>query len=242
MTNPDHFIRFEYNSTSKDKEITLETNYVDLKKTTYSGKIVLKPYESIVLIKDTKGVPNMSGSVNGFQTIFENCEVRITWASVIDEKFSHFELEKSTDQSNFKVISKITSGQNQGLQSFLYTDSQLEATNYYRLKMIDLDGNFTYSPVLEEQTDCKSDSWQIYPNLLNGGNAELTIKLFTQQPSVIFTIIDQFGRKIKTFQAETIPGWNTLQWNLPDLYAGMYYLHHSDILLNKALPFVVGRN
>jgi hypothetical protein len=43
---------FEYNPTKADKIITLSGNYIDVKGTTYSGSVTLKPYTSIVLIKN----------------------------------------------------------------------------------------------------------------------------------------------------------------------------------------------
>lgn len=235
-------IRFEYNPTSSDKTILLGASYVDVKNTTYTDKVVLKPYTSIVLMKKAGNLPNTLGSIESFKAQIEECRVLLNWNWVINEGFDHFELEKSRDGNTFASISKINSKGETGLQSFQYLDAEIRNENYYRLKYVYKDGKFTYSEILEEKTSCEAAPWQIYPNLLNGGNAELTIKLFTQQSSVIFTIIDQFGRKIKTFKAETNSGWNTLRWNLPDLYAGMYYLHHSGSMLNKALPFVVGKN
>ena len=45
-------LRFEYNPTSSSKTINLDRNYIDIKGERYSGSLVLKPYSSIVLIKD----------------------------------------------------------------------------------------------------------------------------------------------------------------------------------------------
>lgn len=43
--------RFEYNSTRSDKTISLDGNYVDLNNNSYSNRILLKPYTSIILLK-----------------------------------------------------------------------------------------------------------------------------------------------------------------------------------------------
>ncbi len=238
----DEIIRFEYNPTSSDKTILLATSYVDVKNTTYTDKVVLKPYTSIVLMKKTGNLPNSSGSIEGFNSHIDECRVLLNWTWTLNGSFDHFELEESSDGITFASIAKINGNGKTGLQSFQFLDAEIGNVNYYRLKYVYKDGKSSYSEILEEKTNCDASDWQIYPNPLNGGNAELTIKLFTRQPSVIFTIIDQFGRKIKTFQAETISGWNTIRWNLPDLYAGMYYLHHSGSLLSKALPFVVSKS
>lgn len=243
-TNPDDYIRFEYNPTKKDKTITLETGYFDVKKTAYSGTMVLKPFESVVLVKNAKNPTNPTGALPTFNSKLEACVVQLNWSFGVDENFSHFELERSEDGVAFTRLSTIRKKPGVGFQLFQYQDAKIEAVNYYRLKRVDVDGKFTYSETLEEQTDCKSEnSWQIYPNLLHVVNdSELTIKLFTEQASVLLTVIDQFGRTVKTFQAETLAGWNKLTWNLDNLSVGMYYLCRSDILTNKVLPFVVSKN
>jgi len=51
VTNPDD-IRFEYNASLLNKEIILDTDYYDVDGNKYSGKIILPPYTSAVLLKD----------------------------------------------------------------------------------------------------------------------------------------------------------------------------------------------
>lgn len=79
-------------------------------------------------------------------------------------------------------------------------------------------------------------------NLLNTGNAGFSIDLFTKEIEIHFTIVDQLGRKVKSFDAETKVGWNKLSWNIDDLASGMYFLHRSDASVNKTLPFIVSKN
>jgi parallel beta-helix repeat protein len=49
--NPDDYIRFEYNATTFDKTITVNDSYVDVRGMPVSGKLLLKPFTSIVLFK-----------------------------------------------------------------------------------------------------------------------------------------------------------------------------------------------
>ncbi|HDZ61466.1 MAG TPA: hypothetical protein ENH46_07170 [Candidatus Pacearchaeota archaeon] len=51
-TNPDDYIFFDYNPTFQDKAITLDGSYMDLDGNPVSGSVTIKPYESIILIKD----------------------------------------------------------------------------------------------------------------------------------------------------------------------------------------------
>jgi len=50
-TDPNDYIRFEYNATNSNKTITLNEPYVDVKNATYTTGVTLAPFSSIVLIK-----------------------------------------------------------------------------------------------------------------------------------------------------------------------------------------------
>ncbi len=71
----------------------------------------------------------------------------LTWATVSEERFSHFEVQASTDARNFSVLGSVSrwlpSG---GHRVYRFTDSRGAAGRlYYRLRMVDLDGSFEYS-------------------------------------------------------------------------------------------------
>lgn len=160
MVNPDDHIRFEYNSGLTDKTIQLGADYLDVEKRTHSGELVLRPFESIVLVK----VP----------------QPLLVPPSTEPTQSKHFE------------------------------------------------------------TPVDGSKWLIYPNVLSKEQSALNIKMYTEKPRVTFTIIDQLGRIIKTIQAETVLGWNLINWNLPaDVASGTYYLVHSENLLKEVLPFMV---
>lgn len=50
-TNPDEYIRFEYNASKDMKIINIPDNYVDSKGKSVSGSISLKPYTSVIIFK-----------------------------------------------------------------------------------------------------------------------------------------------------------------------------------------------
>lgn len=50
-TNPDDYIRFEYNASKNDKPISISGDYVDVKGNPVSGNRILKPFSSIILFK-----------------------------------------------------------------------------------------------------------------------------------------------------------------------------------------------
>jgi hypothetical protein len=53
ITNPDNYLRFEYNPTNITKTVSLDADYVDVANNTYSNNLTLAPYTSIILMKKT---------------------------------------------------------------------------------------------------------------------------------------------------------------------------------------------
>jgi hypothetical protein len=52
--DPDDYIRFEYNASGDNKAINIAGNYRDVKNNQYSKRIILKPYSSIILMKQNR--------------------------------------------------------------------------------------------------------------------------------------------------------------------------------------------
>ena len=57
QNNPDEFIKLFYNPTLKDSVITLTGVYRDVKNQFFSGSVILKPFTSVILLKDSVSLP-----------------------------------------------------------------------------------------------------------------------------------------------------------------------------------------
>ena len=51
MTNPDDYIRFDYNTTGLPKKIAINGTYIDAKNISHSGTVTIDPFSSVVLMK-----------------------------------------------------------------------------------------------------------------------------------------------------------------------------------------------
>jgi parallel beta-helix repeat protein len=56
MTNPDDYIRFEYNTTTLPKVIPLSISYIDVKNNNYNTSVTLQPFTSIILLKQPSAI------------------------------------------------------------------------------------------------------------------------------------------------------------------------------------------
>jgi parallel beta-helix repeat protein len=242
MTAEEDFLRFEYNPTSKDTTIRLNGSYVDLEERPYFRRITLQPFESIILLKDTANITVLPVELTRFQSQLIDCNVQIEWTAQLESNFSHYILEKSQDGKRFQALSKIPGIQSTGQHTYSFTDKAPKSTNYYRLKMVDLDSTFSYSDVIVQSADCSglnTTNWEVYPTLLKGQNRALNSRIYTQRDSITITVVDLNGRAVKSFQSSMQKGWNEIRWNMEDLSPGLYFIHNPDALFNKTIRFVV---
>lgn len=105
--------------------------------------------------------------LSSFKAALEDCETIITWTTESETRVSHFELEQSNNGTAFSMLGRIdaTGSPVQGA-SYAFTDNQLTQVNYYRLKIVDLDGSVEYSEVFTVHADCASvvSISEIFPN------------------------------------------------------------------------------
>jgi hypothetical protein len=88
-------------------------------------------------------------SLLNFQGHLNNNEIILNWSTSSEHNSKNFDIEKSTDGSHFYLIgSQIGAGNSTSQKNYSLIDRQVSELNYYRLKMVDIDGNFQYSQVI----------------------------------------------------------------------------------------------
>ncbi|MEO1653752.1 MAG: LamG-like jellyroll fold domain-containing protein, partial [Bacteroidota bacterium] len=91
-------------------------------------------------------------------------EVRLIWETASELNNKGFEIEKSLDARNFSSIGYVDgAGTSSGLRTYDFLDNDARSSVYYRLKQVDFDGEFTYSPIVFVEGTVQ-DFFNIYPN------------------------------------------------------------------------------
>ena len=95
-------------------------------------------------------------------------DVRLDWTTASEQNTALFEVQRGTNGADFSAVGQVQAAGNstQTLQ-YTYTDAlpTASATAWlYRLKLADLDGRFTYSPVLRISAPATGLSFSAYPN------------------------------------------------------------------------------
>ncbi len=155
----------------------------------------------------------------------EDCNVRLYWEVASEDNFSHYEIEKSTNGTNFDFIKIVNAnGDVFGSAYYQHLDRTAYEKNYYRLKMVDLDGSYEYSETIIINTGCENGNLTIYPNPVIK-NGQLNIKYFAQQTDAQIEVTDMSGRAVRRITLNSVVDtYNIVQLNLSELPSGSYTL------------------
>ncbi|MEO1261875.1 MAG: hypothetical protein AAFZ15_23935 [Bacteroidota bacterium] len=100
--------------------------------------------------------------------------VLLLWNTFSESNNSHFEVERKSGNSGFRLIGKVAgSGSTLYERNYEFSDnSPTSGINSYRLKQVDFDGQFTYSPVINVNYE-GIDQIRLFPTIATD-NIELS--------------------------------------------------------------------
>ena len=116
---------------------------------------------------------------------------QLTWTTSSEVNFDKFSIEKSINpKKGFIQISTVAGA----LGSYQYTDSSItKGNNYYRLKMLDLDGSFAYSRIVSVYHEYGADEHVVFPNPATGH----TIYIKNYFDIQAYQLYDETGHQVK---------------------------------------------
>ena len=166
-------------------------------------------------------------SLSRFDGYKQNNEVVLEWTTVSEINSEKFMVQRSGNLEEWSNLAEVQAmGFSEAVNDYQHIDHQpLPGANYYRLKMMDLDGSFEYSPVVSVSLERELEI-RIYPNVTH----QLVTVDFGEVPPGDFHIVDMYGKVWRTVVAHE----NRSEIDLSDLAAGMYYFYFKD--QSRALP------
>ena len=128
--------------------------------------------------------------------------VRLAWATASEKNSRQFDVERSGNGQSFAAIGMVAAaGSSTAARSYELLDAKLPAglvRLYYRLKQVDLDGTFSYSPVRTVAVSGKvADGLLLFPNPTSG-----TAMLTGTEPGTTITVLDALGRQVLAATAD----------------------------------------
>ncbi len=144
-----------------------------------------------------------------------NGNICLSWVTEHEQNFSHYEIEKSKNGLAFTAIIKIPALSVATTNTYAAKDSlPFSGNNFYRLKMVDVDGHFKYSAILK----INAGATQLVSLLPNPAHDFIVLKKI--QSFSFIKVIDLAG---KTQLQQQITGTEK-EINTSNLPAGMYFI------------------
>jgi hypothetical protein len=150
----------------------------------------------------------------------------LTWSTASEINNKGFEVQRRTETGNWSALGFVNgAGSSSNTHNYNYSDDKLSSGKYYyRLKQIDIDGRFEFSPVVSAVIggSQKFSLDQNYPNPFRGE----TIVRFTlpERANVKLMVFDMHGRMVKTLvSGSREKGTHAITVNSTTLTSGLYY-------------------
>jgi len=99
-----------------------------------------------------------------FEIETRDCNVRLRWSTSEETDADYFSIERSTDGRNFRETGRINAaGTSKTARYYTFDDVSPNVANYYRLRIVDIDGTFENSSIRFSRLRCKEVKWFVVP-------------------------------------------------------------------------------
>nr|WP_295931351.1 T9SS type A sorting domain-containing protein [uncultured Dyadobacter sp.] len=109
--------------------------------------------------------------------------VSLSWSTTEESGSGYFDIERSTDSREFIRLGRVQAKNNSSVtQQYNFTDTNpLSGINYYRLRMVDMDGSFEHSRIIAVDNQAGSVAFELLGNPT--ANREIRFLLKNEAPA-----------------------------------------------------------
>jgi hypothetical protein len=184
----------------------------------------------------SEGTSALPVELISFNASCSSNDVKITWQTASEWHSDYFQVEYSLDGTEWLALEKVpAAGNSTSLQQYIYSDlTPSRLMRYYRLKQVDLNGQYEiYGPIASE---CIVDGmdFTIYPN---PSSTSATIQLLnTKKETAEIKLLDISGKEFWSQELELVYGTTSMVLSTENLAPGIYIIVLSSkdgILTNK---------
>jgi hypothetical protein len=151
-------------------------------------------------------------------------DVLLQWNVTDAEHFSHFEVEKGTDARHFNQLGTVAFAAGSERYQFIDTEQLVAAEKlYYRLKMVDLDGTYAYSKIINISDNSGTHAQAyLYPNPTTD-HLDIMLKDYADETATV-QISDVSGRVLLSKPMQISRGKISMELNGTDVRTGIYLI------------------
>jgi hypothetical protein len=213
----------------------LSTSLKRRRKGAYPGQDTGNNFDDFELIAATTG--GLPVEFTHFTAQYKNQQTNLEWATASEVNSAAFDVERSNDGVNFTTIGQVKAEGR--AYNYTFTDENpLSGTNYYRLKQIDVDGKFDYSPIRMVQLG-KTTTVALYPNPTSLGTTTNLSYASIAEETLNIAILDGLGRTISVQSVAVNKGDNIIPIETTDLSEGTYWVKISNETSVQTIPLMV---
>ncbi|MBY0424209.1 MAG: T9SS type A sorting domain-containing protein, partial [Cytophagales bacterium] len=191
------------------------------------GQVFTVPDDTLITFK-VCNVPLSSNTLNFEVKKLEGKKVRLNWSMANQDKYQQVTPEFSLDGKNWKALPKSISSAKESIsnQHFYTHENPESGTNYYRLKMIEVDGSVWYSEIHSVDVFFWGEGFSLFPNPAEG---QVFVRLNGMKSnSINIRLVDIHGQEIVGKTSE-----EQLELDISSLPAGMYMVELRDLESQK---------
>ena len=222
--------------TIPDSTILLTLNFTVLNNSYTTNAVSLSNIPTSVQIIDSISITPVK--IKKFTADYINGAVNLNWIATEEINSLFFDIECSENGKNFKRTDRVLASNSALGGSYHYSDKAPGGSKlYYRLKMVDKQGTYSYSNtvVVDIRDNCK---FSIYPN---PATENISIEMLIDKPeTVIAEIINLQGKVVLTKGGIKLnPGINNIPLNVSSLNKGEYVviIKGKDILEKEFIKY-----
>ncbi len=157
-----------------------------------------------------------------FEGMLKPAFIQLNWQVQRTENLAGFAVEKSYYGFNFFMLNTID--KKESVLLYEYDDDKITTAGYfyYRIKMMETDGTFTFSNIIKVAVVIKNNEISIWPNPVQDF---LNVQIKSRQSSTAAIQINTIaGQTVFTTIEKLTPGNNIIKINTAYLAAGIYIL------------------
>ena len=140
--------------------------------------------------------------------IASSCNGIVNWKTASEQNVKSFEVEYSANGVSFTKAGTVLAKNSASGSAYKYVNDQGTGRGYYRLKVIDIDGQVSYSRIVSVDTKCNgTKSVSLYPNPLTASQ-NLNVIVTGYEGSIKGEMVSMSGQVIRTYSLKN--GTNTL--------------------------------
>ncbi len=159
---------------------------------------------------------------------YKGNDAKVSWATSEEENMNKFQVYRSLNGIDYTLVREVKAkGFSQETSNYSLIDLQIAAQAnenvFYKLKMINNDGEFTWSSVvmLNKSKVPTSVLGTVYPNPTKG---ELNLGFENGISDITIQVVDMFGKVLQSYNDTDLDHNSSLTLDVSELSTGIYFI------------------